>query len=208
MARSKSSKKWLKEHFEDAYVKKSQQQGYRSRACYKLLEIHKRDKLIVPGMTVIDLGAAPGGWAQVAAQLVGESGRVLASDILDMDPIEGVTFIRGDFTDEDVYRQIVETLDGQKADLVISDMAPNISGMKDIDQPRVLYLAELALELANSVLCNNGSLLVKVFQGAGTQAFQKELSGCFNSVKTRKPRSSRARSSELYFLGRGFMEEN
>ena len=208
LARSKSSKTWLKEHFDDAYVKKSKQQGYRSRACYKLLEIQQRDKLIARGMTVIDLGAAPGGWSQVAAELVGDTGQVLATDILAMEPVEGVTFIQGDFTEEAVYNKIIESLGEQKADLVISDMAPNISGMKDIDQPRVLYLAELALDLAQAVLKQNGSLLVKIFQGSGTQSFQRQLSTCFRSVKIRKPRASRARSSEVYLLGQGFMEEN
>lgn len=205
MARSKSSKGWLKEHFDDAYVKKSREQGYRSRASFKLLEIQDRDQLIRPGMTVIDLGAAPGGWSQVAASLVGSRGRVIASDILPMDSLADVQFVQGDFTEQEVVDKLLDLLGPGKSDLVISDMAPNMSGMKEIDQPRVLYLAELALELAGVVLKPDGAMLVKVFQGAGLDAFQKELKACFRSVKVRKPQASRARSAELYLLAEGFM---
>ncbi len=157
MARSKSSDRWLKEHFDDQYVKQSQVDGYRSRASYKLLEMSKRDKLIRPGMTVVDLGAAPGGWTQVAMQLVGDEGTVVASDILNMDPIAGVTFVEGDFTEQSVYDEIVAALNGRKADLVISDMAPNMSGNPAIDQPKSMYLVELALDMSRNILKPNGA---------------------------------------------------
>ena len=205
MARSKSSKGWLKEHFDDAYVKKSREQGYRSRASFKLLEIQERDRLLKPGQTVVDLGAAPGGWSQVAAELVEPGGRVIASDILPMDAVAGVEFIQGDFTETAVYEQILAVAGDGGVDLVISDMAPNMSGMKDIDQPRVLYLAELALDLAKTLLKPGGALLVKVFQGAGLDTYQQELKSCFRTVKVRKPRASRARSAELYLLAEGFI---
>jgi 23S rRNA (uridine2552-2'-O)-methyltransferase len=205
MARSKSSKGWLKEHFDDVYVKKSQQMGYRSRASFKLLEIQEKDHLIKPGMTVIDLGAAPGGWSQVAVELVGPNGRVLANDILPIDAIAGVEFICGDFTEEIVLNQIKQTLGDSGVDLVISDMAPNMSGMKDIDQPQAMYLAELALDLAKSVLTEDGSLVIKVFQGSGLEIFQTQLRSCFGKVKNRKPKASRPRSRELYLIATGFM---
>lgn len=204
MARSKSSKQWLREHFDDAYVKRSQDDGYRSRASYKLLELHEKDKLIMPGMTVVDLGAAPGGWSQVAAQLVGHKGRVIASDILPMDSIAGVEFLQGDFTEQEVVNKLLGVLDGATADLVISDMAPNMSGMKDIDQPQVMYLAELALDLARSILKPGAYFLVKVFQGEGFEAYQRDMRGSFASVKVRKPNASRARSREIYLLAAGF----
>jgi 23S rRNA (uridine2552-2'-O)-methyltransferase len=205
LARSKSSKGWLKEHFDDAYVKKSREQGYRSRASFKLLEIQEKDRLIRPGMRVIDLGAAPGGWSQVAAELIGSQGKLIASDLLPMEDLDGVEFIQGDFTETSVCTRILAALGGEKADLVISDMAPNLSGMKDIDQPRMLELAELALELARTVLKPGGSLLVKVFQGAGLDVFQRELREAFRTVKVRKPGASRARSAELYLLAEGLM---
>lgn len=208
MARSKTSKQWLKEHFDDVYVRQSREQGYRSRASFKLLEIQQQDGLIRPGMTVVDLGAAPGGWSQVAAKLVGDKGRVIASDILKMDALAGVEFLQGDFTEQEVLDRLLETLGGKAADLVISDMAPNMSGMKDIDQPRVMHLAELALELARSVLIYNreakGQFLVKVFQGEGYEAFLRELRDSFETVKVRKPKASRSRSSEIYLLAAGF----
>lgn len=204
MARSKTSKQWLKEHFDDVYVRKSQEQGYRSRASFKLLEIQEQDKLIRPGMTVVDLGAAPGGWSQVAATLVGDNGRVIASDILKMDALAGVEFLQGDFTEQEVLQRLLKSLGDKAAGLVISDMAPNMSGMKDIDQPRVMHLAELALDLARSVLIPNGSFLVKVFQGEGYEALQRELRASFKTVKVRKPKASRARSSEIYLLAAGF----
>jgi 23S rRNA (uridine2552-2'-O)-methyltransferase len=207
MARSSSSKQWLKEHFGDAYVRRSQEEGYRSRASYKLLEIHDKDQLIKPGMKVVDLGSAPGGWSQVAANIVGDSGSVIACDLLPMDSLAGVQFIQGDFTEDAVLKQILQAIGDDGADLVISDMAPNISGMKDIDQPRVMYLAELALDLARSVLAPGSYLLVKVFQGAGFDEFQREMRSSFKSVKVRKPKASRARSREVYLLGARFIPD-
>jgi 23S rRNA (uridine2552-2'-O)-methyltransferase len=204
MARSKTSKQWLKEHFDDVYVRQSQERGYRSRASFKLLEIQQQDGLIQPGMTVVDLGAAPGGWSQVAAELVGDKGRVIASDILPMDSLAGVEFLQGDFTQQEVLDRLLESLPEKAADLVISDMAPNMSGMKDIDQPRVMHLAELALDLARIVLKPKGCFLVKVFQGEGYEVLQRELRNSFSSVKVRKPKASRARSSEIYLLAAGF----
>lgn len=204
MARSKSSKQWLGEHFKDPYVKQSQESGYRSRASFKLLEIQEKDKLIKSAMTVVDLGAAPGGWSQVAAELVGDNGCVLASDILSMDGIANVEFVKGDFTEESVFENILNRLPDDVADLVISDMAPNMSGMKDIDQPRIMYLAELALDMARSVLKPEGSFLVKLFQGEGYDAFVADLKSSFKTVKVRKPKASRARSSEIYLLSTGF----
>jgi 23S rRNA (uridine2552-2'-O)-methyltransferase len=204
VARSKSSGLWLKEHFDDQYVKQSQKDGYRSRASYKLLEMSKRDKLIRPGMTVVDLGAAPGGWTQVAMQLVGDEGTVVASDILNMDPIAGVTFIEGDFTEQSVYDQIVAALNGSKADLVISDMAPNMSGNPAIDQPKSMYLVELALDMSRSILKPNGAFLTKVFQGEGFDDLLQETRKSFRKVQSRKPEASRPRSREVYQLATGF----
>jgi 23S rRNA (uridine2552-2'-O)-methyltransferase len=206
MSRSKSSKQWLKEHFDDAYVKRSQEDGYRSRASYKLLELQEKDGFIKTGMTVVDLGAAPGGWSQVAANLVGDRGQVLASDILPMDGLAGVDFVQGDFTEQKVFDELSNRLDSGAADLVISDMAPNMSGMKDIDQPRAMYLAELALHLARSILKPDGCFLVKAFHGEGFEAFQKDLRQSFKTVKSRKPQASRARSREIYLLAAGFSE--
>ena len=204
MARSKSSGRWLKEHFDDQYVKQSQIDGYRSRASYKLLEMSKRDKLIRPGMTVVDLGAAPGGWTQVAMELVGHEGTVVASDILSMDPIAGVNFIEGDFTEQAVYDQISEALNGQKADLVISDMAPNMSGNPAIDQPKSMYLVELALDMSRNILKPNGAFLAKVFQGEGFDDLLRETRSSFTKVQSRKPGASRSRSREVYQLASGF----
>jgi 23S rRNA (uridine2552-2'-O)-methyltransferase len=204
MAKSRSSKEWLKEHFDDVYVKRSQEEGYRSRASFKLLEIQDKDRLIRPGMTVVDLGAAPGGWSQVAAELVGDNGKVIASDILPMDSLPGVEFLQGDFTENDVFEALLASIGEQGADLVISDMAPNMSGMKEIDQPRAVYLAELALDLARSILKPGAYVLVKVFQGAGFQEFHRDMQASFKAVKSRKPQASRARSREIYLLGAGF----
>ena len=203
MARSKSSGRWLKEHFADPYVKEAQKAGYRSRAAFKLLEIQQKDRLIKPGMIVVDLGAAPGSWSQIAAQLVGKQGRVLALDILPMDNISGVEFVVGDFREEVVLRHFEALLKGQQPDLVISDMAPNISGNDSIDQPRALYLVELALDFARQHLRKDGSFLVKVFQGVGFEAYFKEMKQLFKKVVTRKPSASRNRSSEVYLLGIG-----
>ena len=204
MARSKTSKDWLDEHFNDRYVQKAQQDGYRSRAAYKLVEINEKDKLIKPGMTILDLGAAPGGWTQVAARLAGDDGTVVASDILEMDPVPGVTFIQGDFREESVYAEILSAINQQPVGLVISDMAPNMSGMKTVDQPRAMYLIELALDMAVNTLSPGGNFLVKVFQGEGFQEYRQQMQLHFKTLVTRKPESSRARSKELYLLGRGF----
>ena len=204
MAQSKTSKGWLKEHFDDEYVRRSQEDGLRSRASYKLLEIQEKDKLIKRGMTVVDLGAAPGGWSQVAANLVGDTGRVVASDILPIDHLAGVEFLQGDFTEQGVLDQLLEMLPEGGADLVMSDMAPNMSGMRDIDQPRAMYLAELALDLARSVLNPGAYFLVKVFHGEGLREYENELKSSFATLKVRKPKASRARSSEIYLLASGF----
>ena len=204
MSQSKTSKAWLKEHFDDRFVKQSQQDGYRSRASYKLLELQEKDNLIQPGMTVVDLGSAPGGWSQVAARLVGNNGKVVASDILDMDSIAGVTFIKGDFTEESVYESILQAMKGELADLVISDMAPNMSGMNAVDQPAAMYLVELALDLGTQVLKPGGNFVAKVFQGEGFEAYLKSMRENFQKVITRKPDSSRARSREVYLFGKGF----
>lgn len=206
MARSKSSGQWLQEHFNDQFVKQSKEDGYRSRASYKLLELHGKDKLFKPGMCVLDLGAAPGGWSQVAVELVGESGVVFASDILEMDSIAGVEFLQGDFTEQSVYDELMERLGEyghEGVDLVISDMAPNMSGMPEIDQPRAMHLVELALEMTLQVLKPNGSFAVKVFQGEGFDQYLKELRDAFKTVVTRKPESSRARSRECYLVAKG-----
>ena len=204
MARSRTSKKWLKEHFDDPYVKKAQQDGYRSRAVYKLLEIDEKDHLLKPGMTVVDLGAAPGGWSEIAAQRVGNKGRVIALDILEMDAIAGVTFIQGDFREADVYDALLEALGNEPVDLVMSDMAPNISGLKAVDQPRAMYLVELSLELAQKVLKPGGDLLVKAFTGEGIDEYKKALRASFQKVIVRKPKASRPRSPEIYLLARGY----
>lgn len=200
--RSKSSARWLAEHFSDEFVQRAQREGWRSRAVFKLEELDKRDRLIKQGMTVIDLGAAPGGWAQYAVQKVGHKGRILALDILPMEPLAGVEFLQGDFTEQAVLDAVVDRLGGATADLVLSDMAPNISGENDVDQPRAMYLAELALDLATKVLAPGGNLLLKAFQGEGFDAFLKELRVHFASIAVRKPKASRSRSREVYLLAR------
>ena len=205
-SRSKSSRQWLKDHFDDTYVKQAQKNGYRSRAVYKLLEIQEKDHIIKPGMKVVDLGAAPGGWAQVASQLVGPSGKVVALDILPVDSLANVEFIQGDFTEPSVYELLIQILDGQTVDLVMSDMAPNISGIKVVDQPKAMYLAELALELAQNVLRKNGNLLVKVFQGSGFDSYYKTLQSLFDKVVTRKPKASKPNSREVYLLAKGLLK--
>ncbi|MAL93863.1 MAG: 23S rRNA (uridine(2552)-2'-O)-methyltransferase RlmE [Haliea sp.] len=198
-----SSKAWLKEHREDPYVQRAQKEGYRSRACYKLLEIQEKDRLFRPAMTVLDLGAAPGGWSQVAVDLVGHKGRVVASDILPMDPLAGVDFIQGDFTEEAIFEQLLSALDGQPVDLVLSDMAPNMSGVNAVDQPRSMYLVELALDMALRVLAPGGAFVTKVFQGEGFDDWFREVRDSFERVVTRKPRASRPRSREVYVVARG-----
>lgn len=204
MARSKSSGRWLKEHFDDEYVKKAQQMGYRSRAAFKLLEINEKDRLLKRGMTVVDLGAAPGGWSQIAAEAVGDSGKVVALDILPMDPLPGVEIIEGDFREQETLDALLQVLDERGVDLVMSDMAPNTSGMKSVDQPRAMYLAELTLELARLVLRPGGDLIVKVFHGEGFEAFMADLRTSFRKVYTRKPKASRPRSREVYVLARNY----
>lgn len=194
----------MKEHFDDVYVKRCRQDGYRSRASYKLIEINDKDKLLKPGMKVVDLGAAPGGWSQIAGRLIGDRGTVVASDILEMAPLPGVTFVQGDFTEDAVYQEILKAIGDERADLVISDMAPNMSGNSAVDQPQSMYLVELALDMASQVLRPGGNYLVKVFQGEGFDEYLKAMRGMFASVVTRKPDASRARSREVYLLGRQF----
>ena len=204
MARSKSSSRWLQEHFNDHYVKESQKDGYRSRASYKLLEIQEKDRLIKPGMRVVDLGAAPGGWSQVAAKLVGIKGFVLATDILLMDSIAGVEFIQGDFTEEAVFDALLAHLGENKADLVLSDMAPNMSGIAGVDQPKAMYLCELALDMARRTLKPGGGFICKVFQGEGTDEWMKICRQEFAKCSVRKPDASRARSREVYLVAKQF----
>lgn len=203
MARSKSSASWLKEHFDDYYVNKAKQDGWRSRAIYKLQEIDEKDRLFQKGMTVIDLGAAPGGWSQWTTQRVGESGGVFALDILPVEPFAGVTFIQGDFQEDSVYQALLAALDGREVDLVMSDMAPNMTGNKGVDIPRAMYLVELCVELAEQVLKPDGDLLMKVFQGEGYEALLNRLRTDYTKVFTRKPKASRPRSKEIYVLARG-----
>lgn len=204
MARSKSSHNWLQEHFDDQYVRKAQQEGYRSRASYKLIELIEKDNLIQPGMTVVDLGAAPGGWSQVAARAVGDQGCVIASDILEMDPVAGVEFIQGDFTEDDVYQALLSSIGDRPVDLVISDMAPNMSGMAAVDQPAAMYLVELALDMAQTILKPGGGFVAKIFHGEGFDEYVKGVRQAFSRVVMRKPKSSRARSRETYLVAQGF----
>lgn len=199
-----SSKAWLKEHRDDPYVQQAQREGYRSRACYKLLELQDKDKLIRSGMTVLDLGSAPGGWSQVAIALVGESGQVIASDILPMERLPGVTFIEGDFTEHAVFQQILDALEGKRVDLVIADMAPNMSGVHAVDQPRAIYLVELALDMARQVLLPGGTFVTKLFHGEGFDQVFAQAKDSFQKVLTRKPKASRARSSEVYMVAKAF----
>ena len=204
MSRSKSSRRWLDRHHDDEYVKRASQEGYRSRAAYKLLEIQQKDRIIQPGMRVVDLGAAPGGWSQVAAHLTGKKGQVIALDLLDMDPLPGVAFIQGDFRDDESLGRLRKLLQNRPVDLVISDMAPNVSGMKAVDQPRAMYLCDLALDLAREVLKPEGALVVKVFQGEGFDQYLRDLRGAFGKVTTRKPKASRPRSREVYLVARNY----
>jgi len=204
MARSKSSNQWMQEHFDDEYVKKAQAKGYRSRSTFKLIEIQEKDKIIKPGMNVIDLGAAPGGWSDYARKIVGKKNKVIALDLLEIDPIDGVDCIQGDFRENEVLDELYKVLDGSPINLVMSDMAPNISGNKEIDQPRSIYLAELALDTAQTVLAKNGTFLIKMFQGAGFDEYKKDVAKYFSSVVIRKPNASRARSKEVYILAKGF----
>ena len=205
MAKKRSSSKaWLKEHRDDPYVQQAQRDGYRSRACYKLLEIQEKDRLIRPGMTVVDLGSAPGGWSQVAADLVGHKGRVVAWDILPMDNPAGVEFIQGDFTEDEVFEQILAAIGAETVDIVVSDMAPNMSGVTAVDQPRSMYLVELALDMGRRVLAPGGSFVAKVFQGEGFDQLFRDTRDSFDKVLTRKPKASRPRSREVYLVASGF----
>ena len=203
MSRSKSSQKWLKEHHDDAYVLKARKDGYRSRAIYKLIEIQQRDHVLKSGQFVLDLGAAPGGWSEYVSQFSAVGGRLIAVDLLPIDPIAGVEIIQGDFTEAPTLQAILDLLDNQPLDLVLSDMAPNLSGMGTVDQPRSMYLAELAFELACDCLGSNGQFVVKLFQGEGFEKFVLALRSRFKSVKFRKPDASRARSREIYAVCSG-----
>ena len=203
MSRSKTSKAWMREHINDPYVQRATAEGYRSRAAYKLLELDKKDRLLVPGQLVVDLGAAPGSWSQVVVAKLGTKGRVVAVDLLPMEPLAGVHFVQGDFREQEVLDALLLALGGRKADLVISDLAPNISGIGVSDQARSMYLCELALEFARQCLAPGGSLLVKVFQGAGFTEFLAAMRKAFAKVGSRKPEASRGRSSEMYLLGKG-----
>ena len=196
-------KSWMQEHVSDAYVKRARAEGMRSRAAYKLDEIAVRDRLLKPGMVVVDLGAAPGGWSQVAAGRVGPRGRVIALDILEMPSLPGVTFLRGDFRDDATLVELERVLAGQRADLVLSDMAPNLSGIASSDQAQALELAELALDFALKHMKPKGNFLVKTFQGAGFEEYLRSLRGRFSAVAVRKPEASRDRSREVYLLGKG-----
>jgi len=204
MPRTKSSASWLARHLSDPFVKQAQKDGYRSRSAYKLVELNEKDHLIRPGMRVMDLGSAPGGWSQVAGKLVGEKGRVLATDILPMEPVKNVDFIQGDFTDEAVFNRILEALNGAKPDLIISDIAPNITGIDSADQGTSIYLVELALDMVRRVLKPKGNFVVKVFQGSGSDAYLKDVRTSFEKVSVRKPAASRSRSREVYVVARGF----
>ena len=199
-----SSRAWLKEHHDDIFVQRAQKEGYRSRAVYKLMEINDKDQILRRGMSVLDLGSAPGGWSQVAAALVGEAGRVVASDILSMDALPDVVFVQGDFTEQETYDRIVASLNDKPLDVVLSDMAPNMSGMPEVDQPRSMYLVELATELAERALAPGGAFITKVFQGEGFEPWFRQIRDRFDRVTTRKPSASRSRSREVYIVASGF----
>jgi 23S rRNA (uridine2552-2'-O)-methyltransferase len=202
--RTASSSRWMQEHFDDHYVKLAQKRGFRSRAAFKIEEIQEKDKLIRPGMTVVDLGAAPGGWSQVAVKLAGDDGKVIACDILPMDPIVGVDFLQGDFREEKVLDALLTRVGDAKVDVVLSDMAPNMSGVNAVDQPRAMYLVELALDMARQVLAPGGGFVAKVFHGEGFDELFREVRGSFDKVLTRKPKASRPRSREVYLVAKGF----
>ena len=198
-----SSKAWMHEHVNDEFVKRAQKEGYRARAAYKLIEIDDKDKLIKPGMTIVDLGATPGSWSQVATQRLKGQGRIIALDLLEMEPIKGVEFIQGDFREDAILRQLENSLQGKQVDLVIADMAPNMSGITIVDQAGAAYLTELALEFSRDWLKPSGNFLVKVFIGAGFDEILASMRGLFDKVVTRKPKASRGRSNEVYLLGLG-----
>ncbi|MDA9556774.1 23S rRNA (uridine(2552)-2'-O)-methyltransferase RlmE [Vibrio sp.] len=201
---SASSGRWLKEHFDDKYANEARKKGYRSRAYFKIEEIDKKDKLFKSGMTVVDLGAAPGGWSQYSAKVVGDNGKLIACDLLPMDPISGVSFLQGDFREDAVLEALLERIQPSMVDVVMSDMAPNMAGNASVDQPRGMYLVELALDMCRQVLAQNGSFVVKVFQGEGFDQYVKEVKDVFKVVKIRKPDSSRARSREVYVVATGY----
>lgn len=201
--RSASSTRWLNEHFKDRFVQQAQKKGLRSRAWFKLEEIQSTDKLFKPGMTVIDLGAAPGGWSQYVASLIGDKGRIIACDLLPMDPIVGVDFLQGDFRDDEVINTLLERVGEDKVQVIMSDMAPNMSGQPAVDIPKAMYLVELALDMCRNILSENGSFIVKVFQGEGFEAYLKSVREMFRVVKIRKPEASRARSREVYIVATG-----
>lgn len=203
MARSRSSGRWLSEHFSDEYVKQAQALGYRSRAVFKLKELDERDRLLKPGMVVVDLGAAPGGWSQYAAQSIGKKGAIIALDLLPVEALPKVTFIEGDFREAPVLAQLMEALAGRPVDIVLSDMAPNMSGNRSVDQARGMHLAELALDTAIQILKPGGDFVTKLFQGPDTDAYVKEARRLFGKVAVRKPKASRDRSPEVYLVGRG-----
>lgn len=201
---SASSGRWLKEHFDDKYANEARRKGYRSRAIFKIEEIQNKDKLLKPGMTVVDLGAAPGGWSQYAAKVLGDEGQVIACDLLPMDPISGVSFLQGDFREEAVLNALLERIQPDMVDVVMSDMAPNMAGNLSVDQPRAMYLVELALDMCHQTLAPGGSFVVKVFQGEGFDEYVKQVRDAFKAVKIRKPDSSRARSREVFIVANGF----
>ena len=202
--RTKSSARWLAEHASDEFVKRAKAVGWRSRAVFKLAEIQERERLLKPGIRCVDLGAAPGGWSQYAARIVGGSSRIVATDILPMDAIPGVEFVQGDFREESVLEQVLAAVGSEKVDLVLSDMAPNMAGIDAVDQPRSMYLAELALEFAERVLTPGGDALIKLFQGAGFDEIVREARRRYGRVVTKKPKASRTRSPEIYLLARQF----
>lgn len=202
--RTASQSRWLQEHFKDVYVQEAHKQGLRSRASFKIEEIQERDRLFKPGYKVVDLGAAPGGWSQYATTCVGENGRVVACDILPMDPIYGVDFLQGDFREQSVLDELLRIVGDTEVDVVMSDMAPNMSGNLAVDQPRAMYLVELAFEMCNQILKKGGSFVVKVFNGEGTEAYLRMLRSAFKEVKVRKPDASRSRSREVYYVGLDF----
>jgi 23S rRNA (uridine2552-2'-O)-methyltransferase len=208
MGRSKSSQQWLKKHFDDEFVKRAQREGYRSRAVYKLDEIQQKDRILRPASVVVDLGAAPGGWSQYAAHMLADKGRIIALDILPMDPLPGVEFLQGDFRDDVVLASLQELLGADAVNLVMSDMAPNISGMEAVDQPRSMYLVELAADFAATVLARGGDLLFKGFQGQGFDALLNDLRTQYRKVLIRKPKASRSRSREVYVLAKGRLHAN
>ena len=202
MAKSKN-RDWIKQHLNDPYVKQAQKDGYRSRASYKLLEIIEKERMIRPGMTIVDLGSAPGGWSQVASRMVGHEGRVHALDILPMDPVAGVDFILGDFTEQEIFDQLLKLIGNRPVDLVISDMAPNLTGAKAVDQPAMMYLAELGIDLTCQVLKPEGVFIAKLFEGEGFDQFVRHVRTLFNSVSMKKPDASRAKSREVYLVAKG-----